>query len=147
MEVSAIPVAEVTVTGAATVTGADMVTAITVPLSSFAPVPVAGGTPTASESAGGDLVRSPLRAIDNKFQACRTTGTLFYCPTFHIRVTSELAGQPRDQLERIAAFDGCDLLIRKYRRLAQSLHMIAAGAVRKIGSEHDLRWRDDGGQG
>jgi hypothetical protein len=46
---------------------------------SMAVVPAAGGTSTASASAGGDLGSITVNsgAIENKIQACRATGALF----------------------------------------------------------------------
>jgi hypothetical protein len=48
-------------------------------MASMAVVPAAGGTSTASASAGGDLGSITVNsgAIENKIQACRATGALF----------------------------------------------------------------------
>jgi hypothetical protein len=55
-----------------------------------------------------------------------------------------LAGEPRQQLQRVVAFDLHQLRVGEDAAFPQSPDMVDAGSIREIRAEHDLRDRNNG---
>ena len=111
--------------------------------------PVAGGTPTAFASAGTTdtgLIGVFTRDRQQEVGVSGNRHTFLFgvnaspSRAARLRVVSwrVLTRKSWQQLERIAALDRCELLIGEYRCLAQPFHVIDAGTVREVGTEHDL---------
>src|SRR5258708_2802377 len=100
--------------------------------------------PRASRAGGGEKKTSVL-VVSLRLIASFPLRSFYGAPK-RLKLIRPSAGESRQQLERIAAFDVHQLRVGKDAAVAQSLDVVDAGSVRKIGAEHDLRDRDDGGE-